>query len=232
MSLKYLLSSVLLLSVVACSGSSDSSSDPAAPGDEQDITAGRSMLKGAWIRNEDESGGFGSQALYLSPDGSYFLDSQTVLLGVRTPPPRDSRETGKYTVNATKNTLTLNADGVGGATTYNFTYTPARILLGMPAKNGGPPPGSPAKLTIQRQAPECQPGQACSHIAFPNESFTLGDSYCKSDDDCEKEQKDKTWEPISQGRATCMTGADAFHGAGDKNQLVEVNRCEAVDFQK
>jgi len=233
MSPKYIFSAVLFASLVACgsAGSSDDpSSDPAAAGDEQDITSGRSMPKGAWVRDENESGGFGTQALYLAPNGEYFADSQTILLGVKTPPPKDRRDTGTFTASAKTNTLTLKgSDGI--STVYSFTYTPARVVLGMPAKggNGGGPPMGAARLVIQRKAPECKPGQACSHIAFPNESYFLADSYCRTDDDCEREQKEKTWEPISQGRATCETGADAFHGKGE---VIAVNRCEAVVFQK
>ena len=197
------------VALFACSGSSDATDPVGDEPSEEELSAGRAQLKGSWVRVESESGGFGAQAYYFSPDGTFFRDNQSVLLGVAVPPAHAQhqwRDEGRYTVNTKKHTVTLRimADGPDTVETLEYEYTPALVALGMPVQ-GGHMPHQPAKLQLH---PKSTP---TTRIAASN--FQLADSYCTGDADCVKERKDKTWEPDGRGSSTCAKPIES-RGAG------------------
>jgi hypothetical protein len=205
--------------LAACAVSStDGGSD--AEGSAQDLSSKHVRLDGSWVRASDEFGGFGRRALYLGPDGKFFQDSQGILLGVMTNPPKDPRSTGTYTIDTSKKTLTLAYPHEGDEVTYHYDYMPARIILGVFAPGSTPPTG-PAKLALTRQVTS-QAGSAVSQIAFPTETYIFASSYCKSDADCDLEKADKTWEPTSHGKPHCQLDGDV------ENVESKVSFCAAV----
>jgi hypothetical protein len=196
--------SVLALSaftfLAACAVSpTDDASNP--EGSAEDLSAGKAQLTGSWVRAAGQFGGFGSKGLYLGPDGQFFQDTQGILLGVMTSPPKDQRSTGTYTVNASKKTITLDYAHGSDKVTYHYDFTPAHILLGVFAPGTGPTPGV-AKLALTRQVTS-EGGPATSQIAFPTEIYELAPSYCAADADCDLERADRTWEPSSDGKSEC-----------------------------
>jgi hypothetical protein len=219
--------SVLALSaftfVAACAVSpSDSDGAPVEEGSAQDLSAGKLNLSGSWVRAQGEFGGFGSKALYLGPDGKFFQDTQGILLGVMTHPPKNQRATGKYTVDTSKKTLTLTYPDTSEKVAYHYDFTPAHIILGVFAPGSSPPVGGVAKLALTRQVnSEGGSGAATSQIAFPTETYQLAPSYCTSDADCDREKADKTWEPISEGKTHCELGGDAETVVNVCNAVVE-----------
>ena len=180
------------LSIVACGASAqdDSSADDNSDqGDEQDITAAKAQLKGSWTIDDSSSELSSTVAYDFRPNGEFFRDSNRVLNGVLVAgaPQPVQRETGRYTVNARKHTLTLH---VTSPTTYDetlsYVYTAGRILNGvfLPGKE---PPAENATLTLTGIA---APG---SHVAFPSIKYDHAASWCTSTADCDEERADGTW---------------------------------------
>jgi hypothetical protein len=209
--------------VAACAVSpSDSDGASVEEGSAQDLSAGKLNLSGSWVRSAGEFGGFGSKALYLGPNGRFFQDAAPILLGVKVPAPTNNRSTGSYTIDTSKKTLTLSYPATSDKVTYHYDFTPARIILGLFAPGSSPPVGGVAKLALTRQV-KSEGGAAASQIAFPTETYELAPSYCLSDSDCNREKADKTWEPISSGKAHCELDGDSL------DAKIEVNVCTAVE---
>jgi hypothetical protein len=209
--------------VAACAVSSPASDGSVEEGSAQDLTAGKLNLSGSWVRSAGEFGGFGSKGLYLGPNGEFFQDTQAILLGVMTHPPKAERATGSYTIDRSKKTLTLSYPETSDKVTYRYDFTPAHIILGVFTAGSSPPAGSVAKLALTRQVnAEEGSGAATSQIAFPTENYELAPSYCTSDADCDREKADKTWEVLSSGEPHCSLGETA-------EPKLEANRCTAAD---
>jgi hypothetical protein len=199
------------LALFACGGGSDADSNPADSQSEEALSAGRALLKGAWVRSEDEA--FGAQAIYLSPDGTFFRDNSRIVLGVMVNggPTSPLRDTGTYSVSTANKTVTLhvaNNQGHTNSEVYDYVFTPAVHALGIAPRNGHLP-FAPAKLTLTaKSAPNVRVAQV---------DFQMADSYCKSDADCVKERADNTWDVFGgHGRASC---AQAIESAANTCEL-------------
>jgi hypothetical protein len=196
------------LGLLACEGGSSESSAGNDPS-EQDLTAVKQQLSGSWGRVQEELGGFGARSIYFSPDGTFFRDRQSIVLGVLGPgsnPVREERDTGTYVVDMKSHTLQLTfapdptmPPGTN-TMTLDFALTPAHIVLGVIAP-GSNAPGR-AKLMLQQHI---RPGTLPA--TPPPEHYEHADSTCKSDADCVKERADKTWDPGRAGEPACKENA-------------------------
>jgi hypothetical protein len=197
---------VVTAGLIACQGSSDSSDGNGA---EQDLTAVKEDLKGSWTRASGELGGFGSKAIYFSPDGTFFRDRQSIVLGILAPgsnPVRNERDKGTYVIDTKTHTvtLTLAPDPMlppgSESATFDYTYTPAHIVLGVIAPGPGASPQRPATLALKQRPLDPQ-------FAPPEEHYEHAQSTCQSDTDCTKERTDKTWDPGRAGDPVCKENA-------------------------
>lgn len=183
----------IAFSVFACAASSSDESDTpqgdnADQGNEQDITAAKSVLKGSWTISTDSKNLTSSVAYEFRPGGEFWRDDNRILNGVmvKDAPPPVQRTSGTYVVNTTKKTITLHiTHPIESTEVVKYEYKAGKVLNGMFLP--GHEPDTRATLTLTQQpAP-------MSHVAFPALEFKAADSYCTADSDCKDEAKDKTW---------------------------------------
>src|SRR5437867_2160373 len=105
---QWMVSVGLMVSFTAAACGSSSGDASVVNGDDQDVTSGRALLKGSWVRQGDE--GDANEAIELRPDGTFFRDATRILNGAfvtGSVPTTLVRDTGAFTVHASTNTLTL-----------------------------------------------------------------------------------------------------------------------------
>jgi len=196
-----LLGSLLLsFSMFACAAETTDESN-AQQGQEEDLTSGQKMIAGAW--HVGPKAFDSSEAFVFHTDGTFVHDQFRIFNGVLIaggPPP--GRDTGSFTVNKSKGTVTLHVKGgwhTGETEVYDFTYSPAKIMNGVYLPGAEPE----AKLTLTHAPPTNG-----SKIAYPAIEFTAQDSYCNglpnvSTADCDVQRSEQTWIPSGKGKSVC-----------------------------
>ena len=165
----------LTLTVFACTNSTEDTSNASDgnvdQGNEQDITSTKNQLQGSWkidAASKDES----SVVSYeFNANGSFSREVNKVLNGVLVAgaPRPTEHQAGKYTVDAAKHIVTLHISTPNEQTeTLAYGITPGRVLNGVFLP--GSEPNTHPKLNLTQQVP-CEPGTACSHIAFPTITY-------------------------------------------------------------
>ncbi len=191
---------LLSLSMFACAAETSDQAN-AEQGQEEDLTSGAKQVTGAW--HVGAKAFDSSEALVFHTDGTFVHDQFRILNGVLIaggPPP--GRDTGTFSVNKTKGTITLHVKQgwhSGDSEVFDYTYTPAKIMNGVFLPGHQPE----ASLALTHAPPTNG-----SKIAYPTITFTAQDSYCNglpnvSTNDCEVQRNEKLWMPNGSGKSVC-----------------------------
>ena len=200
---------LLPLLLTACASTPDTQDEltPEADESESALTAAGQAIVGAytwWGRKTDN---FSNSFVFLS-DGTFIHDMPLNVVQVPGGPP-PGREEGRWSVNASKKTLTLKLQSgpdAGTKQVYRYELGPAPPtppgLVPMPASGSSSAPAAPA-------------GQRILKITSISDNrvgrYRSIDSWCKGvpsvrDNDCRRENDHGVWTHAGTGAITCGLG--------------------------
>jgi hypothetical protein len=195
---------VLSVSAVACSSASPDGNSGASSEDALSSGSEASKVKGAWTLQNDLTS---VKAIVLNGDHTFFRANARILNGVMIGNASNlERQTGTWSLSATKHTLTFHTDG--GDQVFSYTYKPAIM-------NGVFLPGHAPKDKLEIQGIPAP----MSQIAFPTLEYARADSYCLEVSDCNAELG-KIWTPEQEsGLVSCNADTNSCErGATQGNQ--------------
>jgi hypothetical protein len=184
-----LIGLVLSVSAVACGGAANGGDGASAEDDAVTSASDASKVKGAWTLQNNMTS---IQAIVLNGDRTFFRANARILNGVMIGGGGSNleRETGTWSISATKHTLTFHTGQ--GDEVYSYTYKQAIM-------NGVFLPGHAPKDTLEIQGIPAP----MSHIAYPTLEYGRADSYCLEVSDCNTELG-KIWTPDqASGKVSC-----------------------------